>query len=324
MPLDPFGHISGASARAAAQAYETLYARHPEWDEKWGEHGRFHTRQDIGFHAMFLEAAQQIDLPSVYHEYVRWCAQVLEARGVGVPLLIETLRVFADACRDEGVDAALVDDAASGLEADGPGPIPTSDPRAGELADALIGADSARAEELLAGHDAPDEQQLMAAMIHVGERWARNEISVADEHMATATCQVILAQLRARIGDPTGGRSVVLACVVGNDHDLGLRALSNFCEANGMTTHLLGADVPIDALVSYCKQHAPDDLVLSVALPQHIPVARMEIEQIRSSLSRPPRILVGGNALAGAPDLWRIVGADGGGTDMVTLTSAAP
>ncbi|WP_254434125.1 B12-binding domain-containing protein [Halobacillus sp. Marseille-Q1614] len=45
------------------------------------------------------------------------------------------------------------------------------------------------------------EDIITPAMYHVGELWEKNEISVADEHLATAICDFVLSRLDAKAPD---------------------------------------------------------------------------------------------------------------------------
>jgi len=72
---------------------------------------------------------------------------------------------------------------------------------------------------------------VQAALYEIGYRWQRNEISVADEHMATAIVQYVLAQVYERlpIPSPTKGRMLV-AGVTGELHQLGANIVADECE----------------------------------------------------------------------------------------------
>ena len=62
---------------------------------------------------------------------------------------------------------------------------------------------------------------VLPALHEIGERWARGEISVAQEHYAT---ELLAGRLRglAREWDDGLGPRAVLACPSGERHDIGL------------------------------------------------------------------------------------------------------
>src|SRR5215213_7912432 len=94
--------------------------------------------------------------------------------------------------------------------------------------DALVAGDLALAERLIAdsGTDVPTLylQVLQPALYEIGRRWEDAEISVAQEHLATATTQSLLARLAERFdGAPRRDRRVLVACAEGELHSIGVR-----------------------------------------------------------------------------------------------------
>jgi hypothetical protein len=86
---------------------------------------------------------------------------------------------------------------------------------------------------------------LQAAQYEIGRLWERNAISIATEHQATAISQLALAVLYDRLPrGPHNGKRVILACVEGELHDMGVRVAADFLEMGGFEVRLLGASVP--------------------------------------------------------------------------------
>jgi len=96
----------------------------------------------------------------------------------------------------------------------------------------------------------------------VGERWARNEISVADEHFATSVIQGRLLSL-ARKWDSGSGPAALLACPPGELHTIGLLCFGLALRAHGWRITYLGADTPTRALADVAAQLDPSWVVLS-------------------------------------------------------------
>ena len=94
------------------------------------------------------------------------------------------------------------------------------------------------------------------ALVEIGERWERGELSVAQEHLASATVRSALQRLLA---DGRGNvRGVaVLACAPGERHEVGLLMLAVLLRADGWQVAYLGADTPPDdALALAIDLHA--------------------------------------------------------------------
>jgi len=114
------------------------------------------------------------------------------------------------------------------------------------------------------------------AMHRIGDLWARSELTVADEHPATAICQRILASLYGELQrEPvTPSGKVLLAAVQGQHHTLGLRMVADVLEGAGSNVLYLGADVPTDSIVEAVERHAPNAVGLSLTMP--LGVGRLE------------------------------------------------
>jgi DNA-binding transcriptional MerR regulator len=96
----------------------------------------------------------------------------------------------------------------------------------------------------------------------LGERWERGEVSVAQEHFASNVIRGRLASLGRGWGHGQGPRAV-LACVPGELHDIALLAFGIVLNRNGWRIEYLGANTPLDDLVSMAGANRPDLVVLA-------------------------------------------------------------
>jgi MerR family transcriptional regulator, light-induced transcriptional regulator len=150
------------------------------------------------------------------------------------------------------------------------------------------------------------------ALRQIGAMWQANEITVADEHLATAITQAAMARAFERRFEwsEIPGRSLIAACPGMERHEVGLRMICDLLDLLGWDTTYLGASVPVDSLVTMIHKKNPDVVALSVAIVPHLPRLRMMIEQIRSLFEQPPLILVGGRPFLDDPSLATSLGAD--------------
>jgi MerR family transcriptional regulator, light-induced transcriptional regulator len=150
------------------------------------------------------------------------------------------------------------------------------------------------------------------ALREVGRLWQTNEISVADEHLATAITQAAMARAFEQVfsWSDSPRHTLLAACADTERHEVGLRMICDLLELRGWDTTFLGATVPVDSLVSMIERRKPDAVALSVALTPHLPRLRMMVEQIRSLIEDPPLILVGGRPFLDDPSLANRIGAD--------------
>ncbi|MGN9810467.1 cobalamin B12-binding domain-containing protein [Micromonospora sp. BQ11] len=138
------------------------------------------------------------------------------------------------------------------------------------------------------------------AQAEVGERWARNEWSVAQEHAATHISERVVAAVAAYADvRPTRGR-VVVACMDGEWHALPPRLVAEVLRLRGWQVTFLGASVPAAHLVSYLHRHDAHAVALACALPMRLPHAHRMIEACRRS---DVPVVVGGRGF-GADGRW--------------------
>jgi MerR family transcriptional regulator, light-induced transcriptional regulator len=100
----------------------------------------------------------------------------------------------------------------------------------------------------------------------LGDRWAAGRASVAQEHFAS---QLIRGRLLAiaREWDTGDGPTLLLACLPGEAHDLGLIIFGILTARRGWRITLLGADTPIDTLDATVRTMRPSLTVLVATTP---------------------------------------------------------
>jgi excisionase family DNA binding protein len=140
-------------------------------------------------------------------------------------------------------------------------------------------------------------------MKEIGERWARGEIGIGHEHMASYETLEALAKMQSRISiKPAEGHAVVLAALGEEQHEIGLRCSSYLFEAEGWATHYLGARTPANAVVSALQEITPAVVCLSISQPEHILLLREALEAVGTAARGVnAEIIVGGRAAT--PDL---------------------
>jgi MerR family transcriptional regulator, light-induced transcriptional regulator len=150
------------------------------------------------------------------------------------------------------------------------------------------------------------------AMHEVGRLWESNQFTVAQEHLATAITQSVMAQIYARIfTSPTQGRKVIATCIGGELHELGIRMVADFFEIEGYDVYYLGANMPVPDVVRMINDRRADILAISVTLGSHLPQARSLIQAVRASpQGGHVKIMVGGQPFNRTPDAYQAIGAD--------------
>ena len=142
-----------------------------------------------------------------------------------------------------------------------------------ELAEALDRFDEEQAhavlDRLLAAYRIETIlRDLLVPYLHdLGERWAGGEVSVAQEHFASNLLRGRLLGL-ARGWGQGRGPTAVLACLPGEQHDLGLIAFGITLYRRGWRIIYLGPDTPIATIGQATDSIAPDLVVLAGTVPE--------------------------------------------------------
>jgi methanogenic corrinoid protein MtbC1 len=190
--------------------------------------------------------------------------------------------------------------------------------RAGDRHRAFQLVDDARGARLDLGTLYVDVFQ--PALREIGRLWQENQISVADEHLATAITQAAMARAYETAFTWRGvmGRTLIAACVDAERHEVGLRMLCDLLDLEGWHTTYLGAAVPVESLVAMVQRRRPHVVALSAALSPHLPRIRTMIDAINQALgNQRPIMIVGGRPFLDDPTLAMRLGADFTATNAV-------
>jgi len=285
-----------------------------------------------------LAAAIRANRPRLFISQVQWGKAVLQSRGIssesfrnGLVCLREVLaselpeqfRPLATEYLDQALEA--FDEPSADLSA-----RLLPDTEMGRLASTyllvLLEGDRRRATRLILdaldrGNDVRElyVHVLLPAQAELGRMWLANEINVAEEHFASQTTKMVMAQLLPRAtSQPANGKTMIAAAVAGNQHDIGLHAVADFFEIDGWRTVLLGANVPARDLVQAVDCFWADLLGLSVSQTTQFETVKTTIQAVRGSVrGTEVKILLGGRAFTDSDDLPKQLGADGYAADAV-------
>ena len=175
-------------------------------------------------------------------------------------------------------------------------------------------------DALKAGLDVPSIYLdiLQPALREIGRLWQENEITVADEHLATAITQLVMARCYDGLDapEPRAGRTLIAACAETERHEVGLRMVCDLLEREGWDVTLLGATVPAEDLARMVAERKPDAVILSATIAPHLPQLQATIAAVReASGDRAPFILVGGRPFHDDPAMAERLGADATASD---------
>lgn len=153
---------------------------------------------------------------------------------------------------------------------------------------------------------------LQPAMYEVGRLWEVNQFTVAQEHLATAITQSVMAQIYPNVFARTPrGLTMVATCIGGELHELGMRTVADFFELDGWDVFYLGVNVPTADVVRMVDDRRADLLAISVTLGSHVVQARELIAAVRAAPNAGRvKIMVGGQPFGRSPTVAQSIGAD--------------
>ena len=166
-----------------------------------------------------------------------------------------------------------------------------------ELAEALDAFDEPRAQAVLdrllavTTVDTLLSEVIVPYLTELGERWERGEASVAQEHFASGVLRGRLLALARGWGQGVGP-AAVLACLPGEQHDLGLIAFGLALRSRGWRIVYLGPDSPIDTIADVSRWLQPSLIVLNAVNPERVKPALPKLRE----LAKRHRLALGGAA----------------------------
>jgi methanogenic corrinoid protein MtbC1 len=322
-----------AVAKALAEWTVTRHAEmDPSLPERYGKTWRPLWVADVMTRVRYLGQAIAVRRPKLFAQTAAWANAAFAARPAGTEDLAANLRCLREVLTAELPEAAgrtaapYLDEALARLESPAAPPAEriTPDQPMGELTlrylEAVLSGRRNDAVQLIlgaveSGTSVADvyTKVLRPAQTEIGTMWHRNEISVADEHLVTATTELVMSMLRPHLKSAAQrGRTAVATTVTGDLHALGLRMVAEFLEMDGWDLVYLGANTPHEDVIRSLSDHGADLLAVSVTSLLYLRDLGDLIAAVRCAEGLDGvKILVGGCPFNLDPELWQEVGADG-------------
>ena len=160
------------------------------------------------------------------------------------------------------------------------------------------------------------DKLLSPVLKELGERWASGQGSVAEEHFFGFYLRNKLgARFHHRVQNQTGPK-LLMACLPGDLHEIGLLLFALDASDQGFQTILLGANMPLDDFPDAVKKTACDALVLSGSIQPQSDIISKFLPRLVNKLKVP--IFLGGNVVASHFDDLKKSGVMLIGTDIDT------
>jgi methanogenic corrinoid protein MtbC1 len=143
---------------------------------------------------------------------------------------------------------------------------------------------------------------IIPCLVEIGNAWHRDEIRIADEHLATTFLRGKLMSLLQAYPNRRNMPYIITGTAPSEQHEIGSLILSVLLRRDGYRIEYLGSDVPIEDLVDYACYEHPAMICLSATLY----ATALELARVKEKLGqlRPvPLFGYGGRAFNLNPEL---------------------
>jgi methanogenic corrinoid protein MtbC1 len=331
--------ILSTKQQVAESVTEELIVRHPDWLTRYGEGGRKLGIEDATYHQSHLASAIQAGSTAPFADYARWTVSMLGARKIAAHNVIENLEHIGQSMQgllsasENNVVRDYIHAARDACVSPAPQPLATSgeETRPEMVVQSNLYLQAAiKGDRLAATQIALDALQrvedvvdlyvdlFQATQYEVGRMWQENQITVAEEHMATAITQYAMAQVYSRIQARDRGRGrLVITGIEGEWHQVGANMVADVLEVRGWDVRFLGTNVPQEGILKAVEEHKADVVGISATMLLSIPKVVRLVEGLRQRFQYEcPRILLGGRAFISSPTLVKELRAEGAATDL--------
>jgi len=146
----------------------------------------------------------------------------------------------------------------------------------------------------IAGFSPRDSVQkvIAPALVEAGTRWHASRLSVAQEHLLTASVERLVNTTMHTFQKVARGPGIVFATLTGERHDIGSRLAAFLAASQGLRCIYLGAELPAHELAEAAKRSKAAAIALSVTTD--IPLLKTQIQQLCRNLPRSVELWIGG------------------------------
>jgi len=143
---------------------------------------------------------------------------------------------------------------------------------------------------------------IVPVLARVGELWAQNRMSAAEEHGATEVCRYAMLRALDSIEPSSPGRGrALVACAPGEEHEMGAEMVAGLLELDGWEVFFVGRSAPEGEIVSAARRFGSKLALLSSATMATLPGLRDLARALRGAVPG-VKLVAGGDAAVLARD----------------------
>ncbi len=142
------------------------------------------------------------------------------------------------------------------------------------------------------------ERLILPLMEEIGERWRTGSLRVSEEHLATATVQKFIANLKPQISPPTNAPSILYTTPAGDLHALGAEIAAAIAQSEGWRVTYMGPNLPAEEIASTARKKGVRAIGLSVIFPYDHGELVSELTRLQRLLGKGIAMIIGGRGAA--------------------------
>ena len=138
---------------------------------------------------------------------------------------------------------------------------------------------------------------VMPVLESIGDMWANNDISVAEEHLASNTIRNAVYALGETLErkDYKDNSYTLSLALSGDEHDLPLIMTKQILEIKGIPVINCGRNTPANSIKRLLKKFQPDKIIVSLTYIEDKKLAKQELDDLLKIASKThAKIYVGG------------------------------
>lgn len=146
------------------------------------------------------------------------------------------------------------------------------------------------------------EQIFIPILELVGDKWAKDEINVAQEHYISETIDKLFSYISESYSvRQKKNLTALFMAPPGEEHTISLRMSTEYFRIRGWNILFIGRSIPILSLMEIIKKEKVDLLVLSAIRQSSINSASYLVEAMKNNLNKSfPKVLLGGKQIHGS------------------------
>ncbi|NLB19336.1 MAG: helix-turn-helix domain-containing protein [Clostridium sp.] len=153
---------------------------------------------------------------------------------------------------------------------------------------------------------------IQKSLKETGRFWEMGELPIWKEHFISEISLENMALIkRRRSKDEDEGRPILTLAPGSEQHNIGLKMISDLLEARGQNVIYLGNQLPTENIIQAIEDNKPYAIVLSVTVPLHIDSCKLLIGVLKQRFgTKCPTIIIGGMAFDRMENVAMETGAD--------------